>query len=330
LFAPFKEDPMNIELRHLRYFTAVARELSFSRAAEQLHIAQPPLSRQIRSLEDELGAELLDRGSRPLRLTPAGRFFQIQAQQMLDRMIEIQAAAARIAGGTRTWFGLGFVPSTLYGNLPEVIRRFREAQPTVELSLFEMTTLEQIEALKAGRIDVGFGRLQIDDDAIDGELVREESVVAALPANHRLLRHKSLSLAKLASEPLLLYPAKPRPSYADQVLEIFRSRGLKPTVALETNEVQTAIGLVVAGIGYALVPRSVQALDRAGVVYMPLSDEGVTTPIIMNHRRDDESELTTFIRDIVRSLPTSTLGKPRARPQPLPDMPAKAGGPRGR
>lgn len=296
---------MNLELRHLRYFVAVARELNFSRAAEQLHIAQPPLSRQIRSLEEELGAELIDRSSRPLRLTPAGRFFQVQAQQLLDRMAEVQVATARIAGGSRTWFGLGFVPSTLYGALPEVIRRFREAQPAVELSLFEMTTVQQVEALKAGRIDVGFGRLPVDDDQVIGELVRDELVVAALPVSHRLARHKSLSLAQLVSEPLLLYPAKPRPSYADQVLEMFHSRGLKPTVALETNEVQTAIGLVVAGIGYALVPKSVQALDRAGVLYLPLSDEGVTTPIIMNRRRDDESELTTYLRAVVRSLPTS-------------------------
>jgi len=303
---------MNLELRHLRYFAAVARELSFSRAAEQLHIAQPPLSRQIRSLEDELGAELIDRSSRPLRLTPAGRFFQVQAQQLLDRMAEVQAATARIAGGGRTWFGLGFVPSTLYGALPEVIRRFREAQPAVELSLFEMTTVQQLEALKAGRIDVGFGRLQVDDDQIIGELVREEPVVAALPVNHRLARHKSLSLAKLVSEPLLLYPAKPRPSYADQVLEMFHSRGLKPTIALETNEVQTAIGLVVAGIGYALVPQSVQALDRAGVLYLPLTDERVTTPIIMNRRRDDDSELTTYLRAMVRSLPTSAPARPKA------------------
>jgi DNA-binding transcriptional LysR family regulator len=304
---------MHLELRHLRYFAAVARELSFSRAAEQLHIAQPPLSRQIRSLEDELGAELLDRASRPLRLTPAGRFFQIQAQQVLDRMGEIKEATARIAGGGRTWYGMGFVPSTLYGALPEVIRRFRQAQPTVDLSLFEMTTIEQVEALKSGRIDIGFGRLRIEDDAIVGELVRDEPVVAALQADHRLLRHKSVTLSKLASEPLILYPAKPRPSYADQVLELFGSRGLKPTIALETNEVQTAIGLVVAGVGYALVPRSVQALDRTGVAYVPLADQGVTTPIIMNRRKDDESDLTAFIRAIVYSLPTTTLGKARGR-----------------
>ncbi|MDM0104845.1 LysR family transcriptional regulator [Variovorax sp. J22R24] len=298
---------MNLELRHLRYFVAVARELNFSRAAEHLHIAQPPLSRQIQTLEEEIGARLLDRSSRPLKLTPAGRFFQLQAQQILDRMKEATDAAARIASGGRKWFGLGFVPSTLYGALPEVIRRFRDEQTDVELSLFEMTTVEQIDALKAGRIDVGFGRLRIEDPDIVGELVREEGVVAALPKNHRLLKHKSISLAKLAAEPLLLYPAKPRPSYADQVLDMFHSRGLKPTVALEANEVQTAIGLVVAGIGYALVPQSVQALDRAGVVYVSLSDEGLTTPVIMNRRVDDESELSVFIRTVVSSLPTSTL-----------------------
>ncbi|MEP6873493.1 MAG: LysR family transcriptional regulator [Burkholderiales bacterium] len=303
---------MNVELRHLRYFVAVASELNFSRAADLLHIAQPPLSRQIRDLESQLGTELLDRSTRPLRLTPAGRFFQVQAQQMLDRMTEVGAATGRIGGGSRTWYGMGFVPSTLYGQLPEVIRRFREGRPAVELSLFEMTSMQQREALKAGRIDIGFGRLHVEDDQIVAELVRNEPVVAALPSNHRLVRHKHLSLAKLADEPLLLYPAKPRPSYADQVLEIFQTRGLKPRISLETNEVQTAIGLVVAGLGYALVPKSVQALDRAGVVYLPLSDEGVTTPIVMNCRKDDHSELTNFIREVVRSLPRSIAAQKRA------------------
>lgn len=299
---------MNVELRHLRYFSAVAKELSFSRAAEQLHIAQPPLSRQIRELEDALGAQLIDRSCRPLRLTPAGRFLQIQAQQMLGRMAEIKQATARIASGGRTWFGMGFVPSTLYGALPEVIRRFRAEQPTVELGLFEMTTVEQIAALKAGRIDIGFGRLQLADEEIDVELVRNEPIVAALPVNHRLLDHKRLTLAKLVSETLILYPAKPRPSYADQVLEIFHVRGLKPAGVLETNEVQTAIGLVVAGVGYTLVPSSVQALDRKGVVYSNLADETITTPIIMSRRKHDDSELTTFIRKIVNELPTSIAG----------------------
>lgn len=291
-----------MELRHLRYFCAVARELSFSRAAEQLHIAQPPLSRQIRQLEDELGVELLDRSARPLRLTPAGLFFQNQAQQMLDRLKEVRAATTRIAQGQRAWFGIGFVPSALYGALPEVIRRFREAQPTADVGLSELTTVQQIEALKAGRIDVGVGRLRFDDDRITGEVITEEPVVAALPIGHQLARHKRLSLAKLVPHPLLLYPAKPRPSYADQVLEMFRSRGLHPTLALEANEMQTAIGLVVAGIGYALVPRSVQGLRRERVVYLPLSDAGVTSPVIMNCRVNDESALVAQFREMMQAV----------------------------
>lgn len=324
---------MNVELRHLRYFAAVARELSFSRAAEQLHIAQPPLSRQIRELEEELGAQLIDRSCRPLRLTPAGRFLEIQAQQVLGRMAEIKQATARIASGGRTWFGMGFVPSTLYGALPEVIRRFRLAQPSVELGLFEMTTVEQIAALKSGRIDIGFGRLKLQDEEIAAELVRNEPIVAALPVNHRLLDHKTLTLAKLACETLILYPAKPRPSYADQVLEIFQSRGLRPGVVLETNEVQTAIGLVVAGLGYTLVPRSVQALDRAGVVYAELDDKAITTPIIMSRRKHDDSELTTFIRGIVNDLPTSIFGAAKLAAGAArggPSSGAEAGPPAGR
>lgn len=291
-----------MEIRHLRYFAAVARELNFSRAARQLHIAQPPLSRQIRQLEDELGTVLIDRSARPLRLTPAGQFFHGQASHLLDRLIEVHAATKRIAHGRRAWFSIGFVPSTLYGVLPEVIRRFRAARPAVEVGLSELTTVQQIEALKAGRIDVGFGRLRFDDADIAGEVISEEALVAALPARHRLARYRRLSLAKLTPEPLLLYPAKPRPSYADQVLEIFQSRGLQPTIALEANEMQTAIGLVVAGIGYALVPRSVEGLHREGLVYLPLSDSRAMSPVIMNVRAGDASELVAEFREMVMAV----------------------------
>ena len=288
-----------MELRHLRYFLAVARELNFSRAALALHIAQPPLSRQIRQLEDELGAELFDRSARPLKLTAAGQFFQGQARQMLERLDEACTATTRIARGGRTWFSIGFVPSTLYGALPEVIRRFRAAHPQVEVGLSELTTVQQIEALKAGRIDVGFGRLMLEDARVAGEVVRREAVVAALPAGHALARQKRPSLARLATQPLLLYPARPRPSYADQVLAMFQARGLRPVIALEANELQTAIGLVVAGVGYALVPQSVQGLHREGLVYRALSDPDLTSPVVMNYRVDDRSRLLADIRQLV-------------------------------
>jgi DNA-binding transcriptional LysR family regulator len=289
-----------MELRHLRYFDAVATALSFSRAAEHLHIAQPPLSRQIRQLEDELGAVLFDRSARPLQLTPAGRFFHTQVVQTLARLAEASEATRRIAQGGQGWFGIGFVPSTLYGFLPEVIRRFRAAHPQVEVGLSELTTLNQKTALKAGRIDIGFGRLPLDDSALSSEVVARDALVAALPARHRLLASRSLSLARLAEEPLLLYPAQPRPSFADQVLAHFHERGLHPVVAQEANEMQTAIGLVAAGIGITLVPAPVQALQRSDVAYRPLKEQGIDSPVTMNQRAGDQSPLLLAFQALVR------------------------------
>lgn len=288
-----------MELRHLRYFQAVASELSFSRAAQRLHMAQPPLSRQIRQLEEELGAELIDRAARPLQLTPAGRFFFDQSVHLLERVEEVCEATRRIAAGKRAWFGIGFVPSMLYGLLPDLIRRFRAAAQDVELGLLELTTVQQAEALKAGRIDVGIGRLALVDDEITCEAILEEPLVAALPVRHRLLSAQRLSLRRLATEPLVLYPAGPRPNHADEVLQLFRARGLTPTVAMEVNEMQTAIGLVAAGVGVTLVPASVQRLHRDDVAYRALTDAGVVSPVLMNVRREDRSPHLALLRTLV-------------------------------
>lgn len=290
-----------MELRHLRYFEAVAAEMSFSRAAKRLHMAQPPLSRQIRQLEEEIGATLIDRGARPLQLTPAGRFFYEHSVNLLQRVAELRSATHRLAQRRREWFGIGFVPSTLYGLLPDLIRRFRLASPDVEVALLELTTVQQGEALKVGRIDVGFGRLVLDDPEIHGEIMLDEPLIAVLPARHPLLSARRISLEKLAAEPFILYPGKPRPSYADHVLQLLHARGYAPAIAMETNELQTAIGMVAAGLGVALVPESVRRLHRDDVVYRPLSDAGVTSPVIMNFRSDDGSPRLADFRQIVRS-----------------------------
>lgn len=288
-----------MELRHLRYFQAVASELSFSRAAQRLHMAQPPLSRQIRQLEEELGVELIDRTARPLQLTPAGRFFFDQSVHLLERVEEVCEATRRIAAGKRAWFGIGFVPSMLYGLLPDLIRRFRAAAQGVEVGLLELTTMEQTEALKAGRIDVGIGRMALADDEITCEAVLEEPLVAALPARHRLLSARRLDLRRLATEPLVLYPARPGPSHADEVLQLFRARGFTPTVAMKVNEMQTAIGLVAAGVGVTLVPASVQRLHRDDVAYRALADAGVVSPVLVNFRTEDRSAHLTLFRTLV-------------------------------
>lgn len=276
-----------MELRHLRYFRVVAQTLNFTRAAEQLNIAQPPLSRQIQQLEDELGVHLLER-SRPLRLTEAGRYFQEQTGLLLEQLDRVNTDTRRIGTGHTRWLGIGFAPSTLYGALPDLIRRLR-SYGDIELGLSELITLQQLEALKSGRIDIGFGRLLFDDAAITQKVLREDPLVAALAAGHPLLEGP-VTLQQLSAETFILYPGNPRPSYADHVLGVFAQRGLKIHVAQMANELQTAIGLVAAGVGITLVPASVQRMHRDDIGYVALLDSSVTSPIVVSYRTGDVSD----------------------------------------
>lgn len=289
-----------MELRHLRYFTTVAAEGSFSRAAEKLHIAQPPLSRQIQQLEEELGVRLLDRG-RPLTLTEPGRYLFEQSRQILQRVEDVRAMTRRIAKGMVMQFNIGFVASTLYDDLPELIRRFRIAVPGVEVHLLEMTTLEQVAALKEGRIDIGFGRLRFDDPLIIRKVIREERLCIAAPKGHPLVaRGTALRLKDTAGEPLILYPRAPRPGYADQVLSFFHDAGIDPVIATEARELQTALGLVASGGGITIVPASVRRLGRDDVAYIDLDEPKMTSPIIMSYRKNDSSRLLAQLVELVR------------------------------
>lgn len=291
-----------MELRHLRYFTTVAAEGSFSRASEKLHIAQPPLSRQVQQLEEELGVRLLDRG-RPLTLTEPGRYLFEQARQILQRVEETKAMTKRIAKGMVLQFNIGFVASTLYDALPELIRRFRITVPGVEVHLVELTTMEQVAALKDGRIDVGFGRIKFDDPSVVRKVIREENLCLVVPAGHHLAKATTkIRLRDSAGEPLIIYPKSPRPSYADQVLGFYREANVEPTIGMEVRELQTALGLVASGGGICVVPASVRRLGRDDIRFIDLDEPKLTSPIIMSYRKADTSRLLAQLITLVREF----------------------------
>nr|WP_057927017.1 LysR family transcriptional regulator [Burkholderia ambifaria] len=313
-----------MELRHLRYFVAVAEERSFTRAAQRLHIAQPPLSRQIQQLEQILGIVLFERNTRPLKLTETGRFFYQHAAQLLAQTAELESMTRRVGKIERS-LSVGFVGSTLYGMLPKIIRRFRSAYPAVELSLHEMWTMDQIKALKEGRIDVGFGRIRLNDPSVRRVALREESMIAALPLGHRLcMRTTPLSLHDLLDDTLIVFPKTPRPSYADQVLPAFHDRALKPPRVLETRELQVALGLVAAGEGVSIVPKSVHGLKRDDISYHDLDDARLVSPIIMSMRRLDASEDIERMLRLIYDL-YDEEGMAYLPPQAMRDDPAAQG-----
>ncbi len=290
-----------MQLRHLQYFVAVAQERSFTRAAEKFRVAQPPLSRQVQDLEAELGVTLIRRGVRPAELTEEGRVLFEQAVQVLERVDEMRATARRMLESRRDRISIGFVPSTLYGRLPDIIRAYRAARPGVELALVEMTTIEQVAALKEGRIDAGFGRIPFEDPDVTRVLLRRETLIAALPDGHALAQQPGpVSLTSLCAHRLITYPKAPRPSYADQVQALFRDHHLRPLEVMEVRELQTALGLVAAEAGFALVPASVERLRRDGVTYRPLAENDASSPIFMCWRRRDPSAETGVILELIR------------------------------
>lgn len=291
-----------MDLRHLRYFVAVADEQNFTRAAEKLHISQPPLSRQIQDLEEELGLALFERGSRPLKLTEGGRFFYGHATRLLEQAEQAIRTTKRIAH-MQSRLVIGFVPSTIYGALPRLVRLFRAAQPQTELALVEMSSVEQIEALKNGRIDVGFGRVRLDDPSVKREVLREEALGVAIPMEHELAAERgALSLADIAKHEHLVYPRNPRPSYADQVLALFRDLGLEPRAVHEVQELQTALGLVASGMGLCLVPASANRMRPDEVIYRPVAEPKAVSPIIMSTRIHDQSTDIVLLRSLIDDI----------------------------
>jgi DNA-binding transcriptional LysR family regulator len=291
-----------MELRHLRYFVAVADELHFSRAAAHLHVAQPALSQQIRQLEDELGLELFRRTKRRVELTDGGRVVLEEARRTLAQSDRVISAAHRAAQGTAGYLGVGFSSSAPYTTLPAILRGFRAQFPDIVLNLHERSTEEQIDLLGAGTIDIGFVRRPVENapEALIIKTILREPLMVALPHDHRLRFTPTVAVRALASEPFILFPRHAAPGLYDQIGALCRRAGFAPTVAQEAVQMQTIVSLVSAGLGVAIVPESIRNLHREHVLYRALSPGSARTQMAIAYDRRNESKgLESFVRIVI-------------------------------
>jgi DNA-binding transcriptional LysR family regulator len=296
-----------LELRHLRQFVAVAEELHFGRAAERLHMTQPPLTMGIRQLESLLGAELFHRTRRSVALSPAGLALLPQARRLLAEAEQFGPLARAAAQGTLGRLRLGFVSTIGYGPLPGWLKTFREAHPGVELALREATLDVQLAAFEAGEIDAGFV-LHAPGDRLSGfgaVRVLGEPLVLALPADHPLAAQVRVKAMPVLSEPLVIFPRVISPSLYDAMLAFYRDRQAAPRIAQEAIQMQTIVNLVSAGIGVAWVPESVTRLQRPGVVYRAVEDAGLACETSLVWRLPQHPVVSRFVDHVTAAAPSS-------------------------
>lgn len=289
-----------MNLRQIRYFVTVAQERNFTRAAEILHISQPPLSRQIQLLEETLDVRLFVRSSRPLRLTEAGKVFYEQAMQILSRVEQMKRATQQVGKNERHSLSIGFVPSMLYGGLPSLVKRLRLLRPQLSIQLVEVLSSQQPEALRTGLIDVGFGRLRLSFPDISRLVLREERLMLAVPDDHPLAGPENVPVAlnQLEKENVILYPKEHRPNFSDSVLSMLRDHNFQPKKTQEVSQLQTALGLVAANMGVSIAPVSIKGL-RSDLCYRLLGDESLTIPVILNYRTNSNTEIIELILDLL-------------------------------
>ena len=259
-----------LDVRPLRYFMAVARTLHFGRAAEQLHVSQPPLSRAIAALEREVGARLFERNAHAVRLTPAGDRLRIEAEAILDRLERIPAQLAAAASGATGTLAVGFTMCAAYSVVPPMARRFGTAWPGVSLQLREVVPNDLPAQLQAGRIDVAVMFPVSPVPGIEQRTIFSEPFCAALPASDRLADTRRFRLADLADHPFIAAPAEVSPSLRRAIEAQCAAAGFVPRVRMEVQLQQTILSLVAEGVGVALVPASMMKMQVQGVRFRKL------------------------------------------------------------
>ena len=280
-----------MELRHLRAFTTLAEELHFGRAAERLGIAQPPLSIQIQSLEATLGVKLFDRSRRHVALTEAGSLFLPEALATLAQAEKARRTAQRAGRGETGRLEIGFTGSAPFNAaMPGIITRFRRAWPDLHMVLREMSTTNQLKQLVEGELDIGFIRPghPSETEGVAVQVVLDEPLLAALPADHPLAGRQVLAMAELADEAFILHPRAIGTGLYDKVIALCAAAGFKPRVVLEAHQMSTMIALTATGLGIAIVPEAMRRLQVEGCRFVLIGDAGASMVLCVARRQGDE------------------------------------------
>lgn len=297
-----------MELRHLRYFVALAEELNFGRAAARLHISQPPLTRQIQQLEEKIGARLFSRTTRGVELTAAGKTLLEEAQRILGMVRIATERTGKAARGQIGRLDVGIFGSAILNHIPRLLMEFHTHYPEVEIALYPMTKAEQLEALRTHQITIGFNRHVPVESDIVVETVYFEPLVIALNREHPLAQCKSIRIADIINQPLIVYPRNTRTSFAQDVLRLIHDEGGVPQVVQEVADVVTAIALVASGFGICVTPQAASNLKLPGVVYRPIkASPPPSIELACLYRQDDESPILNAFLEIVRELPPGNL-----------------------
>jgi DNA-binding transcriptional LysR family regulator len=265
-------------------------------------MAQPPLSQQIRQMEAELGFSLFHRTKRTVQLTEAGQAFLEESRRILRQLEQAIQAGRQINRGEMGQLVIGFVSSAAYNVLPEILRTFRTSIPGVTLQLHELTTDQQFQWLREGQIDVGFVRPPVEEDKFSSEIVFEEALMVALPEAHPLALQANVQLHELAGEPFILFPRSQAPGLYDQIISLCQQADFSPTVAQEAIQMQTIVSLVAAEMGVAIVPASLQNLQRTGVVYKPVEESTSSVAIAIIWRSHETSPTVQRFLKIVKQV----------------------------
>ncbi|NDV22882.1 LysR family transcriptional regulator [Desulfovibrio sp. JC022] len=278
-----------MELRQLRYFIAVAEELHFGRAARRVHIAQPPFSQQIKGLEEELGARLLERNSRKVRLTNEGRYFYKQAMDIVAQAEDAAATVGRMAKGEYGNIKVGFMEIAMDSLLPEAVRSFSHRYPGVSVRLSQFGASIQLQKISSGEMDVGFSTVYLHAmEGLSSVKLFSRKHVLAVPEDHIFTAEKSVSLTEIARENLLMFPRSGQPDLYDAIMDAFTSRGLVPRVKQEISGLSGASALISSGMGVTFLPEN-SRVSRKGIAMVPVSDEFPSMDIYMVWNREDYS-----------------------------------------